>query len=75
MNITLERQIKCVNREIGFRKRCYPRWVEMGRMKREDADREIMEMESVKRTLEALTDQARQYSMSIEGAPMGPCQP
>lgn len=52
--ITIEDQIVCVRREIGMRKRVYPRWVENGKMKMDQADREIAVMEAVLKTLEYL---------------------
>lgn len=52
--ITIEDQIVCVRREIGMRKRVYPRWVENGKMKMDQADREIAVMEAVLTTLEYL---------------------
>lgn len=52
--ITIEDQIACVRREIGMRKRVYPRWVENGKMKINQADREIAVMEAVLKTLEYL---------------------
>ncbi len=36
-----------IEREIKMRKRVYPRWVSEGRMKAEDADREIRVMEAI----------------------------
>ena len=44
--------IACVAREISLRRRVYPRWVEMGRMRREKAGREIELMEAALRHLE-----------------------
>lgn len=43
--------IGCVQREIGMRKKVYPRWVEIGRMTQDQADREIAIMEMVLRWL------------------------
>jgi hypothetical protein len=44
--------IKCVEREIGMRKRVYPNWVEKKRMSQEKADLEI-------RTMTAVLDQLK----------------
>lgn len=40
-NITFEDMIKCVEREIGMRKKVYPRWVEAKKISQEKADFEI----------------------------------
>lgn len=56
MEVTLEQQIKCVTREIGMRKRVYPRWVSTGRMKKEEMEREIAAMEAVLATLKKSAD-------------------
>lgn len=52
--ITIEDQIACVRREIAMRRRVYPRWVENGKMKQSQSDREIAVMEAVLTTLEYL---------------------
>jgi hypothetical protein len=49
--IDLEQQLACVRREIGMRRRVYPRWVQAGRMSQAAADREIATMEAVLDTL------------------------
>jgi len=49
-------QIACVRREIAMRERVYPKWVSAGRMKHDDAHREIAAMQAVLTTLEALRD-------------------
>jgi len=52
--IPLEAQIKCVEREITFRKRVYARRVSMGRMSEVFADQQIQLMEAVLETLKGL---------------------
>lgn len=52
--IPLEAQIKCVQREITFRKRVYARRVSMGRMNEVFADQQIKLMGSVLKTLQEL---------------------
>ncbi len=52
--IPLADQIRCVGREIGLRRNVYPKWVASGRMKQQDADREIRAMEAVLATLKGL---------------------
>ncbi len=56
MIVGLDRQIACVRREVGMRKRVYPRWVATGKMTQEEADRQIEAMEAVQATLEKLRD-------------------
>lgn len=52
--IPLERQIKCVAREIGMRERVYPRWVAQGKMSQKVADEEIEAMRAVLASLQQL---------------------
>lgn len=54
--IPLADQIRCVGREIGLRRNVYPKWVASGRMKQQDADREIAAMEAVLATLKGLQE-------------------
>jgi len=49
--ITIGEQIACVKREIGLRRRLYPRFVKGGRFTQEFADDEIANMEAVLATL------------------------
>lgn len=53
-HISLDDQIKCVEREIGMRKRVYARWVENKRMTQAKADQETAAMQAVLDTLVAL---------------------
>jgi len=52
--IPLEAQIKCVEREITFRRRVYARRVSQGRMSEIFADQQIKLMEAVLETLQEL---------------------
>ena len=52
--IPLEAQIKCVDREITFRRRVYARRVSMGRMSEVFADQQIALMKAVLKTLKEL---------------------
>lgn len=56
--ITIERQIACVRREIGMRKKVYPRWQASGRMTAEESTRQIETMEAVLATLERVKAEA-----------------
>lgn len=52
----LERQIKCVRRELAFRRNVYPKFIAKGTMKQEEADRERAAMQSVLDTLIGLQE-------------------
>ena len=52
--ISIERQIACVQRELGYRERVYARRVADGKMTQAKADDEIAAMRAVLATLEAL---------------------
>ena len=54
MKPPLPDQITCVERELGMRRRVYPRWVATGRMTQADADREIATMSAVLDTLRSI---------------------
>lgn len=45
--ITAQDKYACAEREVKMRRKVYPRWVADGRMKQEQADREIAIMESI----------------------------
>lgn len=49
--VSLERQLRCVKREIKKRESVYPRWVEQGRMPKQQADDELEAMRAVLATL------------------------
>jgi hypothetical protein len=55
----LDLQLNELERELGMRRRNYPKWVADGRMKQEQADRQIRLMEGAKETVR----QARVDSM------------
>lgn len=57
--ITIEDQIKAVEREIGMRRRVYPNWVASKRMSQEKADKEIKNMEAVLETLKEVQKQGQ----------------
>lgn len=50
-NISIARQIQCVEREISMRQRVYPKQIACGRMAKETADNEIAAMKAVLATL------------------------
>lgn len=45
--VTIEDKIEEVRRELDLRKRNYPRWIEMGRMSKAKATRQIAIMETI----------------------------
>lgn len=49
MTFTREEKRACAAREVGFRRRVYRRRVQEGRMKPEEASREIKLMEAIER--------------------------
>mgnify|MGYP000651598192 CR=1 FL=1 len=53
--VSLDRQIDGVKREIAMRQRAYPRWVVAGRLTQAKADTEIAVMQAVLATLERIT--------------------
>ena len=55
-SITLEAQIKSVEREIAMRAAVYPKWVLSKRMSQEKADHELAAMRAVLVTLNGLKD-------------------
>ena len=52
--ISLDDEIKEVEREIALRKRVYPHWIDAAKITREKADRQIAVMESVAARLNSL---------------------
>ena len=50
--MSIDDQIACVKRELGYRRRCYPKWVSEKRMPTEKATAELQAMEAVLATLE-----------------------
>ena len=51
---TMADQLACVRREIAMRRNVYPKWVESGRLKAEEATREQARMQAVHDSLERL---------------------
>jgi hypothetical protein len=54
IGVSLADQIRCVGRELGMRRTVYPKFIASGRMKQDEADREIERMDAVYATLKAL---------------------
>lgn len=56
---SISEQIACIERELRFRERCYPRWVSEQKMAQATAEREIACMKQVSRTLRALVNDGK----------------
>lgn len=52
--------IACVDRELGYRQRVYPRWVAARKMSQDKADVEILRMEMVRSQLFLVPDMVAQ---------------
>ena len=50
--VTKREMVLCVKREIGYRERIYPRWVESGKMKLDHAEYQIRTMKAVLKLVE-----------------------
>lgn len=64
-DFTAEQKRACLKRELGMRRRVYPRWCDTGKMTRRDMDHEIAVMEAI------LADypEAVEPDLFSEGAP------
>lgn len=51
MTVPIAEQIKEAERELAMRRSAYPKWIEAGRLKQPDADRQIANQEAIIRTL------------------------
>lgn len=54
--VTIEEQVECVERELGYRERVYARRVEAGKMSQQQATRELERMAAVLETLRGLAE-------------------
>lgn len=52
--ITTADKIKCLKREVAMRERVYPNWIRDGRMRQDQADREIEVLKAVLHDYEPL---------------------
>ena len=52
--ISIDDQIRCVERELAMRRNVYPRQIANGRMKPDAAEYELAALEAVRRTLRTL---------------------
>jgi len=51
IKVTLDDMLACAEREVGMRERVYPKRVADGKMRQDDADRELARMKAIYRTL------------------------
>lgn len=51
--ISFDDQIACLARELALRRNVYPKWVAKGKMRQEEADREIALMETALQSVKA----------------------
>lgn len=65
--MTLEEQIAEAQRELALRKQCYPAWITAGRLGREEANRQLLAMSEIVRTLERREGEQRQLSLFGHG--------
>lgn len=49
--VSIDEQVACVQREIGFREKLYPRWVKDGKLTQGNADLELARMRAVLATV------------------------
>jgi hypothetical protein len=66
--IPLAVQIAEIEREIALRRRVYPRWIQIGRMKQDDADRHIATLEAARVTLQWLKENETFVRGAVEWA-------
>ena len=57
--VGLDHQIKCVMRELSYRRTVYPRLVERGKMTGSAAAKQICHMEAVLETLKGLAEKPK----------------
>jgi len=58
-DIDIADQISCIEREIGYRVRVYPRWVAAGKMTQAKADLELARMQAALNTLREVENERK----------------
>jgi hypothetical protein len=66
MNVSLQDQVRCAQRELAMRLRVYPKWVREGKITKEKQDLEIAGMSAIVTSLQKLHD-LWQVSEQIRG--------
>ncbi len=57
--VPIGEQIACIDRELRYRLRVYPRWVEAGKMTPNKAREELRRLEAVLETLKEIESKGR----------------
>ena len=57
--VTLQEMVDCINRELSFRSRVYPRWVRDGKLSQKVADMEMIRMQAIRDKLVSLQQQEK----------------
>ena len=65
--ISLAERITEAQRELALRRRCYPQWIKNGRLSMEDANKQLLAMQEICRTLMRLDVAQRQLSLFGQG--------
>lgn len=65
MTISIYEQIKCIERELKYRKHVYPRLVMQGKMDSATAEKQIKAMTAVLETLQRTAPQEGLFSPSV----------
>lgn len=68
LSVTLEDQLRCVEREIAMRERVYPGWVKLGKMTLRRANQETAMMRAVADTLRAAIARASAPDQQVNAA-------
>ncbi len=63
--VSLADQIVCVEREIGFRERMYPRWIREAKITQKVADLELVRLRAVLATLQAVSGVGIDQSVTV----------
>jgi len=61
--ITLEEQIAEARRELALRRKCYPQWIQSGKLDMTTAHYQLQAMEAIVKTLMRLDAAQRQLSL------------
>jgi len=67
--MTYKQQLQCAKRELALRQKCYPGWVNNGRMKPDRAAHELAAMQAIVQTLDKLAgceDAADDWELNLK---------
>lgn len=68
--MTIDDLIACAERELKMRRRVYPKWVAIRRMKQEEADHELAAMSAIIANLKAQRPDLLNRAETVEGHPV-----